>query len=510
MSKNKQGLPAQRSAGTMLAAGVTLVLLVACLAALLVVRPLPAWVDRAAQSSSALEQTVSQRMVETYCPARMSLADTSQYGDSEFQVSQGDVASSSRYSAFGAIYRSTVSTLSGENSNDLKDSDPTDESAVHVMVGNADQGSLLQQTQLLEASQGTGVASATASWASQGDLRGLAATSCADSSLTHAFLLPGTQTGWSQQIVVANSSSQATSVSVQVWGTSQTGGLTLATSGSLTVNADGETVYDLSAAAANQDGLYVTLTSQRTPVHALVRVVAMNGLTAQGSDYVAETSEASQMIAIAGVKGVSSARVLLFADQNTSVSLSWITPNGLVAATSHDVTASQVGVVDLGAPPADAVGVGVTADQPVRASVVVTRNGDGGQSDFAVLSSGEQSVYSAAAVPDQVEASLAVSNVTRADTSVTFDGYDADGRHVGAKDVTLGANCAQTISLSDLGDNVAVVRLHDERQTVSWNVMLQRQSLADAGVGAVAAIGSTPLSVAHATIYANPRQGVVK
>ena len=510
MSNNKRGLHTRRSVGKTITAGITLVVLVACLVALIVMRPLPTWIDQAARSSSALEQSVSQRVVETYCPARMTLADNTQYGDSAFQVSQGDIASSSRYSAFGAIYRSTVSTLAGEDAGELKDSDPTDESAVHVMGGNADQGSLLQNTQILEASEGTGVASATASWASQGDLRGMAATSCTDSSLTQAFLLPSTQTGWTQQIVMANPSSQATSVTVQVWGTSQIGKLTLSTSGTVAVNANGETIYDLSAAAPNQDGLYVTLTSRRTPVHALARVVAMNGLTAQGNDYVAQTSEASQMIAIAGVKDASSARVLLFAEQNASVSLSWITPNGLVAAASRDVAAAQVSVADLGTPPADAVGLGVTADQPVRASVVITRDGDGGQSDFAVLSSGERSVYSAAAVPDQVEASIAVSNATRSDTSVTFDGYDADGRYVGTKDVTLGANCALSIPLSDLGRNVATVRLHDQRQTVSWNMVLQRQNLIDAKVGAVAAIKSTPLSPLHATIYANPKQGVIE
>ena len=35
--------------------------------------------------------------LETYCPARMTIADTDAYGDSEYQASNGNIMSSARY-----------------------------------------------------------------------------------------------------------------------------------------------------------------------------------------------------------------------------------------------------------------------------------------------------------------------------------------------------------------------------------------------------------------------------
>ena len=91
-----------RRTGVRIVLGVlTMLVIIAMFVALLIVRPLPSLVDASAKGEASSEYTVSQLQTESYCPARMSLADTGSYGDSEFQASAGDIASSARYAAFG-------------------------------------------------------------------------------------------------------------------------------------------------------------------------------------------------------------------------------------------------------------------------------------------------------------------------------------------------------------------------------------------------------------------------
>ena len=487
---------------------VTFVALVALLIGMVVVRPLPGLTAGGSRDTSAIERTVTQRVSVNYCPARMTLSDSTQYGDSAFQTSEGDIASSSRYAAFGAVYSSRIASMTGEDKGELEDKDPTDSSAVRTLAGNADDGSLLQTTRLLSADDGTGVSSATVSWASSGDLRGLAATSCVDAGLSHAFLLPSTQTGWSHRLVVANATSKATTVTVQAWGTSG-GRLSLNLSGTLSVGANAESTFDLSAAAPGQDALFVTVTSRETPVSALVRVTAMNGLTPQGNDVVPESGEPAQRIAIAGVEGAQGVRALLFAQEQASVELSWITANGLVTANNATVTPGKVESVDLGAPPAEAIGVGVTADVAVNASAVLTRSGDGGQSDFAVATGGEPSTASAVAIPEQVDATVNVTNATREEASVTLFAYDAGGKLLGQRQIDLKANGAASLAAGDLGQGVAAIRMDDAQSAASWNVTLGRGDLNDKHVGAVAVIEPRALTPLRAQIYAHQTLGVV-
>ncbi|KAB8292743.1 DUF5719 family protein [Bifidobacterium avesanii] len=488
---------------------VTLVAMVALLIGMIVVRPLPGFVLGGSRDTSAVGQTVSQRVGVNYCPARMTLSDNAQYGDSAFQTSEGDIASSSRYVAFGSVYSSRIASMTGEDKGELEDKDPTDASAVRTLAGNADDGSILQTTRLLSAADGTGVSSATVSWASSGDLRGLAATSCVDAGLSHEFLVPATQTGWSERLVVSNATAKATTVNVQVWGTSASGRMSLNLSGTLSVSANAETVFDLSAAAPGQDALYVTVTSKETPVSAVVRATAMNGLTPQGNDYVLDSPDAAQRIAIAGVQGAQGVKVLLLAQEGTSVDLSWITANGLASAQTVSLEGGRAQVADLGAPPADAIGVGVTADAGVTASAVLTRSGDGGQADFAVVAGGSPAASSAVAVPEQVDATVNVTNATRDAASATVSAYDADGKLLGERKIDLTANGAASFAASELGQGVAALRMDDPSSAASWNVTLSRGDLNDKHVGAVAVIEPRALTPLRAQVYAHPTLGVV-
>ncbi|NMM99538.1 hypothetical protein G1C96_0115 [Bifidobacterium sp. DSM 109958] len=496
--------------GKVVTAAVSAVALASLVAAMAVARPAPSAVDADGRASSVMEQTVSQKLVESYCPARMTLADASQYGDSAFRASEGDIASSSRYAAFGAVYASSLSTLSGDDRGELADADPTDASAVRVLSGDANDGSLLQTTQLLASEDGNGVASSTVSWASQGDLRGLAAVGCVSPAFSHSFLLPATQTGWAQQLVVANPSSKATSVTVQAWGTSSQGRIRLAVSGTVAVASRGESTVDLAAAAAGQDALYVTVSSNETPVDALVRVTAMNGLTPQGNDYVTAAAAASRTLAIPGVAGSIGARVLMYAEQGGHASVSWIGADGATNATAIDFEGQRVTVVDLGTPPAGATGVRIDADADVQAAVVASAGGgQGGQSDFAVIGAGAAATVSAVAVPDQTDGTLYAVNATGDQTVVTVDAFDASGRSIGSRELTVAGGAGVAVALSDLGAQTAAVRLTDASSAVVWNVSAHRSQLDAAQVAAVASLAPSALTPRSSLVRAVARPGVV-
>ena len=55
-------------------------------------------------------------------------------------------------------------------------------------------------------------------------------------------------------------------------------------------------VLNLAAAASGQDALYVTVSSVDTPVAAVVRTIAMDGLVAKGSDYAVPNTVAAKSI----------------------------------------------------------------------------------------------------------------------------------------------------------------------------------------------------------------------
>lgn len=268
-------------------ATVSTVIIIALMVVSLVYRP--SWLnpDSSAISRSLVSHTVSPTQLETYCPARMTIADTEAYGDSEYQASNGNVASSVRYTAFGSVFRSSALTLGSEDTSSattLNKQDANDDDEIFVASGNVDDGAKLQDTRLLASSDGTGAVSSVMSWATDGDLKGVSAASCVAPALEQSFLVTGTQAGMTQQLVVANPSAKATSLTVKVWGADASGALALSTGSTLTVAANGETVMNLAAAAAKQDALYVTVSSDETPVAAIVRSIAMDGLTAKGSD----------------------------------------------------------------------------------------------------------------------------------------------------------------------------------------------------------------------------------
>lgn len=488
-------------------AAVTVVVIVAVMTGLALYRPASGWVDGVTGTLTRTSR-VAAAQTDLYCPARMSLADTAEYGDSEFRISEGNIASESRYLTSGSVYQATISAVDGSSdSRDLSTSSLNDGSL--VLAEDSSGESRLMSATSLDVESGTGLAASTASWATTGDLKGLSAASCISPALAQTFVLSGTRTGTTQQLVIANPSSKSTAVAMSIWGTESAGRMTPSTGSTVTVPAQGERTVDLSAAVSGQKGLVITLTSTQTPVAAVVRSVSMDGLTVAGSDYALPAAGASRAASIPGVLAGDAVRVVLFSRRSGHATLTWLTSSGSSSASAVDLTASRVSSADLGTAPKGAYALAVSSDSAVTASAVVTRTGGSGQSDFAYLPVAASSRNAAVALPSGVSGTLVAANVSRSDVTATVRVYDSSGNPGKSRDLTIAAESAAGLDLSSLGGSAAAVTVRSSG-ALSWGVRASRSDMSGKSVAAVAFLGATALEPALVTVRTSRNQNILQ
>ncbi|PJM79148.1 DUF5719 family protein [Bifidobacterium scaligerum] len=495
---------------------ITMLVLLASFAALMIL-PVPiAWVDTVRAKNNALGQSVSTTQIESYCPAPMQLADTGTYGDSAFQATAGNLSTQERFAAFGSVYSATVAPFGTANASDtsitLKDGDPSDDADVKIGTQSNAQSDSLIDTHMLQAAQGTGTAGTVVSWADEGDLKGVSAASCTATALSRSFLLTGTGTGTTQQLVVVNPSAKATTVDIMAWGSEQAGKMALSTQSTVSVPAKGETSVDLSAAAEKQNGLYVTVSSKETPLAAMVRTVSMDGLTSQGSDFAVPLAAESDTAAVPAIASGDAVTAYLFAHEQTKTTLSWVTNHGLVSAKNVEVEAGKVQIVDLGKAPDGALGVLSTAEDALSFSVRAVRSGENGQADFALGQAAEPAAYSGLALANDVDADVTLVNVTNVKQTVTITAYDETGKEIDDRDITLDANSAWSDAVGDLSqhDTVAALRLEDKSGAVAWGVRLGHDGLGDGTVAGLAMVNASSLMPSTAYVWARANDAIVR
>ncbi|MBW3081881.1 DUF5719 family protein [Bifidobacterium phasiani] len=507
----RKSLPRARGRAWRVVLGlISMLVIVAVFAAALFLRPFASLVDRAAVGSSAVTNEVSTEQLQAYCPSRMDLVDTEAYGDSEFQVSTGNVASSARYAAFGSVYRAQVSPLGPDYATDSETLADQEDGDVLTLAGDVDDGARVMDTRLLASENGTGSAASVVSWATEGDIQGLSASTCVVPSLEHAFLLTDTQSGVTQQLIVANPTDRATAITIQAWGTADGERLALSTGNTMTVDAYGEASVDLGAAASGQDGVYVTLSSDETPVAAVVRTVRMDGLTARGSDYALPVDAASRGAMLPGVREGDETAVEVFGESDGDVTVYWVGEDGLTQAAQGTVSANRVAVFDLQTAPEGVRGVFVDASTPVAAGARIQRSGGDGQADFALVRAAEPAASSAVVLPDGVDGELTLMNDSSASARVTLHAYDADGVEVDERTVTLDARSAQSLAVADLEGEARMLTLDDEDAAVGWGVRLSHPDVDDAGLAGIAYLGATALTPVRETVSARNDQSIVR
>ncbi|KAB8297595.1 DUF5719 family protein [Bifidobacterium apri] len=498
LSNRKRGGAGRHTASTVrrvLVAVLTMILIVAVFAALTVLEPARWLIDRSSVSSATTVQHVSQTQYGLLCPQQMTLADDENFGDSEYQATAGNITSAALYAAFGSVYGADVYNypLSGEDaqSSELSDDNLLDSANVKTLAGDVTKNAQYIDAKLLEAKSGTGVIGSMASWATSGDLRGMSAASCVPTALTDAFLLPATQTGVTEQLVVSNPSQKSTSLDVTVYGTKHAGKLSLSTSSTLTVAAGGQATLDISAAAPGQQGVYVTVSSTETPIASVVNVTRMQGLKPLGSDVVLPLGDPALTQALPGVVKGDAVTALVYAERNTTVTLSWVTGEGRVEAKTVTVPGNRVTAVDLGNAPDDATGLFADATSQISVQATVSQSASG-QADFAFIPGESGQRASGLVIPSSVSATLQLVNLSDTDQTVTLHGYDASGNATGSKRISVGATTGVSVDPADIGDNTQLFTCRAGKNIV-WGARLSQASLSSGKVAQAAYLPASSL-----------------
>ncbi|MFC0266201.1 DUF5719 family protein [Alloscardovia macacae] len=446
--------------------------------------PLPSLPVDSERSTTSTHE-VAQLNSSLYCPARMQLADAEDYGDAAFQASEGNLTAGMRVSMMGALYQADVSGIDGVSPTSLIGDGALADGAVRSSVQEASNSHILH-TRTLQARSFTGARGVVASWASQGDLRGISASSCVGFETTQSFLVPPTSTGWSQQLILVNSSDKATTVTLHVHSTKSSDEVSLETHATATVAAHAETVVDLAAAFASSDMSFVTVSSDAAPVAAVVRAVHMNGLTPQGSDYIQPLALASRSQVIPALSDAATVQMGLYAGESGRAQLTFMGDSGKLGTRSLDYTAHQVFTQTLSSLPAGTRSLLIESTTPVRASVLTTSaEADRGQSDFAVSSAESAHTAYALTSPDSVSSRIEVTNASPQKHTARVVAYDDAGNQVGQRDIELNAQSTDSFSLSDIaqrGTSIHITQVEQGAGALVVGQLLTQSSLTDASV----------------------------
>ena len=497
---------------TVVTTAVTSVAVIALFAALTVVPPRSGAHDSPTVADASVSEQASAQQTLRYCPAAMTIADTESYGDEEFHTSTGDLASARRYAAFGSVFHAQADALGAGDATDglvLEGADGKDDADVFIAGQDKNDDATMLDTRLLSATDGTGSAGAVASWATTGDITGIAAASCVTPALTQRFLVPSTTTGNTQQLVVANPADKPTSVDIAIWGV-KGGRITPATSSILTVGADGEDDMLLNAAAPDEQGLYVEVTSHDAPVGAVVRSSAMDGLTPHGNEYVTPLPQAATTQTIMLPDADASTTLSAYADKDATVTLSWMSDHGLVDLGRLDVRGGKVALKELKDRPKDAHAILAQSDAPCSITAQSAVEGADGRRDYAVIDAHTAYAQSALALPAGIDATLAIANMGEGRATVTFTGYDAHGEETGTRQVKVDADSSTTLDADDLGKDVAAIRVDDADPAIVWGAFVTNAKLRDAKTAALAYVPATSLAVPRQLVHAFNDPGIVR
>lgn len=460
-------------------------------------------------------------------PDRMTLADPQAYGDSQFQASSGDISASWQAAAFGSVYQSSVADMISSDPSAVS-SDPTGpgtlskpligaaqaDDSISLLSDSMGESPLVLSTRMTSDRKGTGAVASTVSWASKGDLKGMAVASAVDARLAQSFLLPSTQTGWTQQLVLVNPSSKATVATMKAHGSHDGNALALSADSSVTVDAHSRTIVNVSATAPDQEGVYLTVSSSVTPLSAFVRVVHMDGLDPQGNDFAlpVDSAPANSTLSLPALASASAATVRVYSDRSAHMTLQWLTKEGKKEGKKITVTGGQVQVLSFQDFPRGARGLAVTADQDFSVSAEL-KTSSGEQADFALENGQKAGRTSALALPKDVSATLYAANSSDSETAMVLQAFDDQGKLISAKTYHLPAHSVTALSSASASSSSSssskessarafclvqgegTASISKKPAAVTLSASLAAPSLNKAGVKALATVNGSSLEV---------------
>jgi hypothetical protein len=333
----------------------------------------------------AVEQVAVEPGPEvTVCPGPARLTDPETVGDAQFgpapvgtgsslrAVVEGD--GSAELGAFdGTAARADARALEPAPDADATVSTVEDPATGTVLTVRPGEGA------------GPRVAASVGSVTTAGDLRGLAAASCARPGISQWLVGGSTQIGSSTQLVLQNPGLTPAVVQVDVWG--QGGAAVLSGGGQQLVGPGEEVVTLVEAAAPEQRRLVVHVSATGGLVSAYLQHSTLDGLVPLGVDYVVPGAAPAHDLALAGVASVGEAvddphapqlRLLAPGDAAGTARVTVLGADGPVPLRGVEDVALTPGVVtdvSLGGLPEGSYAVAVHADVPVVAGASVDRRG---------------------------------------------------------------------------------------------------------------------------------------
>ncbi|MGW6003823.1 DUF5719 family protein [Oerskovia enterophila] len=322
------------------------------------------------------------------CPAPVRLADTAQVGDAQFSAAPVETATALRAAVVGGAGAGTANpgdTPVNLTGLDALDASPLEEGEGATTVSLAD----VTDGEVLRVGAGmpvdTRVAASVGSVTTAGDLRGLAAASCAVPDISHWIVGGSTEVGSSAQLVLQNPGRTPATVRLSVWGPG--GPVVLSGGGQYLVPPGEEVVTLVEAIAPEQRRLVVHVESAGGTVAAYLQHSTLAGLVPVGVDFVAPGAEPTTALAL----GVTSAgesvedpqapqlRLLVPGSEAGSATVTVYGTDGRVrlrGGEEQDLVPGAVTDVSLGGLPAGDYTVAVDATVPVVAGASQARAGE--------------------------------------------------------------------------------------------------------------------------------------
>ncbi|QZN84767.1 DUF5719 family protein [Cellulomonas sp. C5510] len=314
------------------------------------------------------------------CPGPLRLPDEDGAGDSEFD--RVPVAPVEQVTAFDAALSgsATLTPLGGDaTSFDAGAAALSSPAAPVVLRADPVEGEPAR------------VAGVTSSRVTDGDLRGLAAGSCARPASDLWLVGGSTSLESTADLVVVNPGATPAEVAVELWGPS--GPVDLG-AGATTLVAPGEQrVVVLPGVAAEQRRIAVHLSAAGGQVSAYLQDSLLDGFTPRGTDLVTPGTSPGTTQLVPGIRVPAAdvddpeaavLRLLAPADGGATAAVRLLGPDGdvvLPGAERLELAAGEVTDLSLGGLPAGTYTAVVEADAPVVASASLAREGDAGELD---------------------------------------------------------------------------------------------------------------------------------
>ena len=207
----------------------------------------------------------------------------------------------------------------------------------------------------------------------------------------------------------------------------------------------------------------------------------MDGLTAKGSDYAVANNTASKKLGFGALNEGDAVKLYLFARQSADVTVSWVDGKGLKQAHRQTIEGDRASVIDLGDVPKGVTGIIISPSH-----------------------------VSAVAIPDQASAKLGVMNASDQEASAVLRCYDADGKRIDERTITLKAGAATMLDLADVDGTVAAVSLNDDDGAMVWNGRIGQEDVAKAKMAGLSIISPVDLKETKERIWANADMTVVR